>query len=35
MPAKADEIEFSRVMRQNPFDAPDQLREGIRAAFGE
>ena len=34
-PAKADDIEFTTVMRKNPFEAPDQLREGIEVAFGE
>jgi hypothetical protein len=34
-PRRGDDIEFSTVMRQNPFDAPDQLREGIEAAFRE
>jgi hypothetical protein len=34
-PAKADEIELSIVMRKNPFEAPDQLREGIGVAFGQ
>jgi hypothetical protein len=34
-PAKSDEIELTTVMRKNPFEAPDQLREGIAVAFGE
>ena len=34
-PAKKDEIELTTVMRKNPFEAPDQLREGIAVAFGE
>jgi len=33
-PAKPDEIELTTVMRRNPFEASDQLREGIRVAFG-
>jgi hypothetical protein len=34
-PAKKDEIELTTVMRKNPFEAPEQLREGIAVAFGE
>jgi hypothetical protein len=34
-PAKRDDIELITVMRKNPFEAPDQLREGIAVAFGE
>lgn len=34
-PAKKDEIELTTVMRRNPFEASDQLREGIGVAFGE
>ena len=30
----ATTIELTTVMRRNPFEAPDQLREGIEAAFG-
>jgi hypothetical protein len=30
---KSDEVELTTVMRKNPFAAPDQLREGIGAAF--
>jgi hypothetical protein len=33
-PAKRDEIQLTTVMRANPFQAPDQLREGIEVAFG-
>ena len=32
-PAKPEEIELTIVMRRNPFEAPDQLREGIEVAF--
>jgi hypothetical protein len=32
---KDDEIELTTVMRKNPFEAPDQLREGIAVAFRE
>jgi hypothetical protein len=32
--SKSDEIEFTTVMRKNPFEAPDQLREGIAVALG-
>jgi len=34
-PAKSDEIELAIVMRRSPFEAPDQLREGIEVAFSE
>jgi hypothetical protein len=33
-PAKRDEFELTTVMRKNPFEAPDQLREGIGVALG-
>jgi hypothetical protein len=33
VPAKRSEIELTKVMRKDPFAAPDQLREGIQAAF--
>ncbi len=32
---QTDEIELTAVMRKDPFAAPDQLREGIRAALRE
>jgi hypothetical protein len=34
-PPKPSEVELTAVMRKDPFAAPDQLHEGIRAAFGE
>lgn len=34
-PAKSDEFEFATALRANPFDAPDQLREGIGVALRE
>jgi hypothetical protein len=34
LPAKQDDLELTVVMRKDPFEAPDQLREGIEVAFG-